>query len=243
MTEIIVNLIGIDLWITIFLTCLWIGLLFLLIVLFTTFHVHHTDLIHDAQHPELHPHIELTHDTFDHSIEHDFDTSSNIDLLNLGSKNDIGDFEYIQSRYWLGNVSVYLLFFGQVGWFNIHRLGDLGIFISILGGYVAAKIFSWFIANYTKTVIVPIHHITRGDIGKVLYGIDFSSTGIIHVTRRDGIISPVMGKGAFPIDIFESGELGYIWSKTDGIYTLTKGRFEEKLIDKKKINQVAEFEE
>jgi hypothetical protein len=200
--------------------------------MFTTFHSHHTDFVKDYDHPEIHPHVDLHHDLSSHdtdiALDHGFEIPSNIELVSLGYASPIPESHQIESKYWLGNISVFLLFFGQIGWFNVSRFGDLAIVIAIIGGFVASRLFSWFIANYAKTVIVPIHHISRGDIGKVVFGLNYSHTGLVLVTRRDGIISSIIAKGAFPHDSFKPGDLGYIWSKSDGIYTITTGRMLDK---------------
>lgn len=248
--NIIVDLLGKEGWITIFLTCFWFGLFLLIIVLFTTFHHvdfdkdhHFGHLTQDYHHGDFHSNSELHHDMPHDSIDHELDTHSNLEVLSVRKIENQTNPE-IQSRYWLGNLSVFLVIFGQLGWFNIHHFGDTAIALAIIGGASASKIFSWFIANYAKTVIVPIHHISRGDIGKVIYPLDNQQFGLIQVTRKDGIVSPVIAQGAFPYDSFEPGELGYIWSKKDGLYTITKGRGIQSK-DKstvKKINYVEDFE-
>ncbi len=248
--NIIVDLLGKEGWITFFLTCFWLGLFLLIIVLFTTYHHvefdkdhHFGHLTQDYHHGDLHSNSEVHHDLAHESIDHDMETPSNLDVLSAG-KSENQPYHEIQSRYWLGNLSVFLVIFGQLGWFNIHQIGDMAIVIAIIGGISASKIFSWFIANYAKTVVVPIHHISRGDIGKVIYSLDYEQSGLVQVTRKDGIVSPTLAQGAFPYDSFEPGELGYIWSKKEGLYTITKGRYIQSTSKStnKKTNNVEDFE-
>ncbi|MFV2015519.1 MAG: hypothetical protein ACC656_08845, partial [Candidatus Heimdallarchaeota archaeon] len=66
-------------------------------------------------------------------------------------------------------------------------------------------------------------HVNRGDIGVVIYGITPHKIGIVHVTRKDGVETSIMARGAFNHDYFDKGEKGYVWTKEGEFYTLTKG--------------------
>lgn len=186
-----------------------------------------TDLDHD---------FDTDHDFdsgIDSDLNHDFDTDHdlsnsestsethvNVQHYELGVDNDSYQEE---SQYLLGNIAVFLLVWGQIGWLTIGNLDDLTLMFALLGGYGSSKAFAWFISNYAKTVINPIRHITRGDVGEVIYGVSPYKAGMVQVKRRDGVISTIIARGAYPHDIFDRGEKGYIWSKGRGIYTITKG--------------------
>ncbi|MCY3412820.1 MAG: hypothetical protein INQ03_14375 [Candidatus Heimdallarchaeota archaeon] len=143
----------------------------------------------------------------------------------------------LKSNFMMGNVSVFMLFTGQIGWIYIHELTDLIIAISLLSGYIASKLFAMVIAKYAKTVVVPLVKIVRGDIAEVKYRVSKLKPGLVNVRRRDGVIDPVMAIGAFPHDNFEAGDLGYIIGKKDAFYLITRGRMElEKKIEKKALD-------
>ena len=60
-------------------------------------------------------------------------------------------------------------------------------------------------------------------MGVVVYGVTPDKTGMVQVNRRDGMISTIMAKGAFPHDYFDKNEKGYIWGIENEIYLLTRG--------------------
>jgi hypothetical protein len=128
-----------------------------------------------------------------------------------------------KSNYMMGNIASFMLIWGQIGWLNSNNLQDIVFLYAFVGGYIASTVFAWIIANYAKTVIVPIRHVNRGDIGVVIYGITPFKTGIVHVTRKDGFQTSIMARGAFNHDYFNKGERGYVWSKEGEFFTLTRG--------------------
>ncbi|MCH8908395.1 MAG: hypothetical protein IH840_15005, partial [Candidatus Heimdallarchaeota archaeon] len=95
-------------------------------------------------------------------------------------------------------------------------------------------VIGWIWANYAKTTIVPIIRIARGDIAKVIYSVSPDKKGLVHVYRRDGSISSVIAIGEYPHDIFLAGEKGYVWSKNETNFTITKGHFDHPKLQTKK---------
>jgi len=168
---------------------------------------------------------------FDNDFDVDFDTEVNgiehgdFERVELPSSADAerSHEQVYQSKYAMGNYSAFLFMFGQIGWFYASELQDQHIIYAMIGGFLAMKLFSLFISNYTKTVVIPLQPIRRGDIARVRYSVSPEKIGMVQIARRDGVISTDMAKGAFPHDHFSSGEKGYIWGKKNGIFLLTKG--------------------
>ncbi len=167
---------------------------------------------------------------FDVDIDHDLPSGINTPFeshIEFEHGGDVGiaqDSHYEEkSNYLMGNISSFMLIWGQIGWLNSNNLNDLILIYAFLGGLLTSKLFAWVIANYAKTVIVPIKHIYRGDVGSVIYGITPEKPGMVHVTRKDGVISTIIARGAFGHDYFDKGEKGYIWTKEGELYTITKG--------------------
>ncbi|MHA2170869.1 MAG: hypothetical protein ACXAB7_13320 [Candidatus Kariarchaeaceae archaeon] len=163
--------------------------------------------------------VDADHD-FQTDFDHDIDTHIEIEQGEFGYDNE----SYIEeSRYLMGNIAVFLLVWGQIGWITSNNLSDITLAIAFGSALLASRGFAWFISNYAKTVINPIRHISRGDIGRVIYGVNPYKPGMVQVIRKDGIVSTIMARGAYPHDIFDKDEKGYIWGKEGEIYTMTKG--------------------
>ena len=188
----------------------------------------HADVDTDLDlHADIDSDLHLEMDTdFDHDLTSSMETpfESHIEFEHGGDVGIAQDSYYEEkSNYMMGNISSFMLIWGQIGWLNSNNLNDLVLVYAFLGGFLTSKIFAWVIANYAKTVIVPIQHIYRGDVGVVIYGITPAKSGLVHVTRKDGIISSIMARGAFGYDNFDKGEKGYVWTKEGELYTITKG--------------------
>ncbi|MHA2254038.1 MAG: hypothetical protein ACXAD7_27040, partial [Candidatus Kariarchaeaceae archaeon] len=207
-----------------------------------------TDLHGDFDsHLELDPDADLDGD-FDHDldgfhdgdVDHELHGETHVELQQ--SEIGIDNESYTEeSRYLMGNIAIFLLIWGQIGWLSMNNLTDLSILIALIGGYLSSRAFAWFIANYAKTVINPIRLISRGDIGVVIYGVTPYKPGMVHVKRKDGVISTIIARGAYPHDTFEKDEKGYIWSDEGGIYTITKGVRGQPDLKIKKKNKLKQF--
>lgn len=174
----------------------------------------------------------------DHDMSMDADHDLSLDDLQIDDIHDVGtirDSSYtLKTNFMMGNISVFLLFWGQTGWLYINELSDLTLFFSILVGILSSKAFAFFLSKYAKTVVVPLVKIQKGDIAQVINAVSPSTAGRVHVRRRDGIMDPVMAKGAYPHDTFGRGEKGYIMGKTSSLYLITKGAGEPQLKKQKK---------
>lgn len=300
MSNYILSIFAEEVWYTLFVTCFFFGLFFLLIVVLGAFgeddgadshgdsgdgmdHGFDHDLDIDTD-LDLDTDFSVDHDfgvdhdlSIDHdmSMDHDLDVDANISVdhdlgvdhdldldadlsmdhdFDLDAEASLGDVHHEmshgevgldpdkqpKSRFLMGNISSFLLIFGQVGWMNSNPVTDQGLLIAIIAGYVASIVFGWILANYAKTTIVPIIRIARGDIAKVIYEVTPQKKGLVHVYRRDGSISSVIAIGKYPHDFFLKNEKGYIWSKNESNYTITKGHFDQpKLQTKPKLSKVA----
>ncbi|MDH5647160.1 MAG: MSCRAMM family adhesin SdrC, partial [Candidatus Heimdallarchaeota archaeon] len=183
---------------------------------------------------------------------HDFDGDLNSDsLLETSTEHSVlqGHFDHLpdqidagivhdahveKSNYMMGNIAVFTLIFGQVGWSLIDNLQDWNLFLAIMSGYFISKLFAYIIANYAKTVIVPIKHVSRGDIATVQHSVTKDKAGMVHIKRRDGYISTELAIGAFPHDNFSKGEKGYVWAKKEQMYLITRGHSEQPTLSKLK---------
>ncbi|OLS19603.1 MAG: hypothetical protein HeimC2_40820 [Candidatus Heimdallarchaeota archaeon LC_2] len=189
----------------------------------------HADLDTDLDmHADIDSDFHLEMDTdFDHDLPSSLDTpfESHIEFEHGGDVGIAQDSHYEEkSNYMMGNISSFMLIWGQIGWLNSNNLNDLILLYAFLGGFLTSKLFAWVIANYAKTVIVPIQYINRGDVGTVIYGIAPEKPGLVHVTRKDGVISPIIARGAFGHDVFDKGEKGYVWTKEGELYTINRSK-------------------
>ena len=48
-----------------------------------------------------------------------------------------------KSNYMMGNISSFMLIWGQIGWLNSNNLNDLVLVYAFLGGFLTSKIFAW----------------------------------------------------------------------------------------------------
>ncbi|MCY3412817.1 MAG: hypothetical protein INQ03_14360 [Candidatus Heimdallarchaeota archaeon] len=256
MSRYIADLLTVSIWEIIFTILFFLGLIFTIYIIFGA--LHHGDTsdqdghdgdhgdghdgdhgdIHDADHPDdlgdldsdissdLHLDMDADIDTFD----------VHVDIHDIGDITAFKNRSYeLKSNFALGNISVFMLITGQIGWIYVHELTDLIILIAIVSGFITSKLFALVISKYTTTVVVPLVQIAKGDIAEVKYQVTHQKSGLVNVRRRDGVIDPVMAIGAFPHDNFEAGDLGYIIGKKEAFYLITRGRMElEKKEDKKK---------
>lgn len=253
MSTYIVELIGIETWTTLFIFSFFFGLIFFIFVLIGALgHDNDADAELDGDASfDVDADIDADIDAdMDFDLDADLDTDMDLDLetdldldadidsdmqidtpfdshVELDHGGDVGlaqDSHYEEkSNYMMGNISSFMLIWGQIGWLNSSNLTDLVLVSAFLGGFLMSKIFALVIATYAKTVIVPIQHIYRGDVGIVIYGVTPLKPGMVHVTRKDGVISSIIARGAFGHDNFDKGEKGYVWTKEGELYTITKG--------------------
>lgn len=138
--------------------------------------------------------------------------------------------EIAKSKF--GNISVFLFMFGGFGLIGSSDLTDTALLIAIGAGIIGMRIFAFLLKKIAKTSVNPINLVSKGDIGSVVYGVTHEKPGIVMVTRKDGILTSVIAKGAFPHDNFDANERGYIWGIQNEVYLLTKGNIDR--LEKKK---------
>ena len=192
------------------------------------------DLSHDMGHDvdsDMDHGLDLDHDfSLDHDVDFDADLDIDGDLEMINFEiNDFSDVGAIRDRshtlksnFMMGNISVFLLFSGQIGWMYVEGLSDAHIFFALLTGYLASRAFAYVIKNYTKTVVVPLVKVRKGDIARVQYQVSQKKPGLVNVMRQDGVIDPVMAKGAYSLDTFGKNELGMVTGKEGQLYIITK---------------------
>jgi len=244
MSDFIVSLLQSSTWVLIFISSFFFGLFFLLFVIFTslghhgldnTLHGQDTSVTdaHDLSHLDSGVAHDLGHDQLA-DLGHDLVSQVHLDDINYldghiemdqaGDISIVKDAIYVEkSNYAMGNISVFLLIFGQIGWIFASELSDIILGIAILAGVIVSRLFSWGLSNYAKTVIVPVQKVSRGDIGTVISEVTHTKLGIVNVNKKDGMVITVLAKGAYPHDSFIQGERGYIWEEENNLYTITRG--------------------
>ncbi len=173
---------------------------------------------------------------FDTDIDADVDADMDVDAdggdVHGGSeKHGIWDKEHIperqdeyglESKHKLGNFATFNLFFGALGLLLL-PVSDLDLGIAFASGFVASKAFGFLIGSIAKNTNNPLQQISYGDPAKVLYGLSYKKSSMANVTRKDGIVVPVLARGATPSDSFGRGEIGYVVGRDpDGHYLISK---------------------
>lgn len=255
MSDYIIKLLDLTTWELIFSVCFFLGLFFTIYIIFGALNSgdshegdHDLDADHDFDLDADHDlSLDADHDLSldaDHDLSLDADHDFSLEDIQLDDIHDVGtlrdlgtikDTSYtMKTNFMMGNISVFLLFWGQTGWLYINELSDLTLFFSLMVGVLSSKAFAFFLGKYAKTVVVPLVKIQKGDIAQVIHSVSPSTAGRVHVRRRDGVMDPVMAKGAYPHDTFGKGEKGYILGKSSSIYLITRGAGEPQLKKQKK---------
>lgn len=129
----------------------------------------------------------------------------------------------LKSRHKMGSLASFTLFFGGIGLLMIPGLNDQGLTIAFVSGIVASKIYGFLIGTIAKNTNNRLYKIGYGDPAKVMYGLSYKKSSMVNVTRKDGIVIPVLARGASPLDEFGKGEIGFIVGKDpDGQYLIAR---------------------
>ncbi len=244
MADLITPLLDIETWKIIFSTSFFFGVFFFTLSIIGGFESHDHDIDghdthfdadgHDAHFDagghDAHldagghdTHFDVNHDV--HLDDHNLDGSKPVNIV-IDDTDQIPEKQNeweTQSKHKLGSIASFAMFFGAIGLLNASDLSDVNLGFALLAGVIASKVFNFLIGTIAKNTNNPIYRIGYGDPAKVLFGISYKKTGMINVTRKDGIIVSVLGRGATPADEFQKGETGIIVGRDeDGYYLVSK---------------------
>ena len=230
-TRYIIDLLPTNFWYGLFVFMFFVGLFLISLIILGGFASHHDvhiddmsndlhlDFHHDIGHDFSH---EIGHDVgghIDHSFDHHVDVGDSHVELHDGQVLD--ENAQPKTKHLLGNISSFMLGFGQVGWMNWKNLSDQSLIFALLIGIALSKLFAFVLGTYAKTTYNPIYKVSQGDSIIVTSQVTPEKAGLVNVTRKDGVINTVLAIGAFPHDRFEVGDKGHIWGKEGNYYTVT----------------------